>query len=177
MSTYEYNDLFLKCQSTGIYHMFTFDIKNSKRIENGNWRMVSQIRLILNMYRKIQEKEILENKTILVFEDGFRHFGEGRCNEFGFKEEPFVYGDMIGLTVYRNSITKEEILKIFEEEKEYLQMDYDFHIADGYYETNNWVEGNEKYFREYCMKLLSNMHKPYNKYIRKELVKQKLSKK
>ena len=174
MSAYEYNDLFLKCQRTGLYHMFTFDIKNSKKIENTDWRMISQTRLILNVYRKIQEKEILENRKILVFEEGFRHFGEGRNNEFGFKEEPFIYGDLIGLTVYRNSITKEEILKIFEEEKEYLQIDFDFHMADGYYETNNWIEGNEKYFRGYCMDLLSNLHKPYNKSVRKELVKQKI---
>lgn len=173
MSAYEYNDLFLKCQQTGLYHMFTFDIKNSKSIENGNWRMISQFRLILNIYRRIKEKEVLENKKILVFEEDFCHLGEGRNSEFGFKEEPFVYGDMVGLTVYRNSITREEVLKIFKEEKEYLQIDFDFHISDGYYETNNWILGNEKYFRGYCMDLLSNMHKPYNEDIRKELIKQK----
>ena len=58
MSAYEYNDLFLKCQRTGLYHMFTFDIKNSKKIENTDWRMSSQTRLILNVYR---------NTGVLVF--------------------------------------------------------------------------------------------------------------
>ena len=171
MSTFEYNDLFLKCQETGLYHMFVFDIVDSKKLDpkQANWRMISQIRLILNMYRRLQEKELLENKKILVFEEEFTHLGEERKNCFGFKQEPFVLGDLIGLTVYRGSITREEILKIYEEEKEYLQIPFDFHIADGYYETNNYEEGNEKYFRGYCIDLLSNLHKPYNKVIRKQL--------
>ena len=58
-----------------------------------------------------------------------------------------------------------------EEEKEYLQIPFDFHIADGYYETNNWVEGKDKYFRGYCIDLLSNLHKDYNKEVRKKLKK------
>lgn len=175
MSTFEYNDLFLKCQGTGLYHMFVFDIVGSKALERkqANWRMISQFRLILNIYRRIQEIEILENKKILLREEGFSHLGERRLNCFGFKQEPFVFGDLIGLTVYRNSITKEEVLKIYEEEKEYLQIPFDFHIADGYYETNNYEEGNEKYFRGYCIDLLSNLHKPYNEEIRKQLKKVK----
>ena len=32
MSTFEYNDLYLKCQDTGIYHMYVFDIKDSKKM-------------------------------------------------------------------------------------------------------------------------------------------------
>ena len=173
MSTFEYNDLFLKCQETGLYHMFVFDIVGSKNIksEQSNWRMISQFRLILNMYRRLQEIEKLENKKILLCEEGFSHLGERRPNCFGFKQEPFVLGDLIGLTVYRGSITSEEVLKIYEEEKEYLQIPFDFHVAEGYYETNNYEEGNKKYFRGYCIDLLSNLHKPYNKQLRKQLEK------
>ena len=47
------------------------------------------------------------------------------------------------------------------------------HLADGYSETNNYEEGNEKYFRGYCIDLLSNLHKDYNKEVRKALQKQK----
>ena len=32
MSTFEYNDLYLKCQNSGIYHMYIFDIKDSKKM-------------------------------------------------------------------------------------------------------------------------------------------------
>ena len=31
MSTFEYNDLYLKCQDTDIYHMFVFDMIGSKK--------------------------------------------------------------------------------------------------------------------------------------------------
>lgn len=174
MSTHEYNDLFLKCQETGKYHVFTFDIKNSKRIterENAQYKLIE---LNIMMYRMIQEKEIKENKKILVFEDGFTKFGERRLNEFGYKQEPFLYGDLIGFTVYRDTITKEDVLNIFNISKKILNINFEFHLADGYYETNDYVEGSEKYFRGYCIDLLSNLHKPYNKEIRKKLQKQKL---
>ena len=41
----------------------------------------------------------------------------------------------------------------------------------GYYETDDWTEGQDKYFRGYCIDLLSNLHKPYNERLRKELEK------
>ena len=175
MSTYQYNDLFLKCQETGKYHVFSFDIVGSKKMDRKT-RSDAQfkiIELILMVYRKIEKKQIEENKKILVFEDEFTKLGEERLNVFGYKQEPFIYGDLIGLTVYRDSITTDEVLDIFNKCKTALEINFEFHIADGYYETNNWIEGQSKYFRGYCIDLLSNLHKPYNKQVRKELVKLK----
>ena len=80
----------------------------------------------------------------------------------------------MGFTVYRDSITNEEVINIFNECKKIIGIDYDFHIADGYYETDDWCLANEKYFRGHCIDLLSNLHKPYNKKIRKELEKIKM---
>lgn len=173
LSTNEYNDLFLKCQKTGMYHIFTFDIVNSKKMTESD-RYDAQFKLIelnLMMYRLIQEKEQKEKRKILVFEDGFTKLGELRLNNFGYKQEPFIYGDLIGFTVYRDAITKEEVLNIFNKSKSALNINFEFHLADGYYETNNWIEGNTKYFRGYCIDLLSNLHKPYNKAVRKRLIK------
>lgn len=175
MSTHEYNDLFIKCQTTGKYHVFTFDIKGSKKMEITE-RAQTQYKLIelnLMMYKMIQEKEKTENRKILVFEEGFSKFGEYRLNEFGCKQEPFLFGDLIGFTVYRDSITNNEVIEIFNKCKNALNIDFEFHLADGYYETNNWLEGNEKYFRGYCIDLLSNLHKPLYKDVRKELKKVK----
>ena len=45
MSTHEYNDLYLKCQDNGIYHMFVFDIINSKKMSSKN-RYEAQIKMI-----------------------------------------------------------------------------------------------------------------------------------
>lgn len=170
MSTLEYNDLFLKCQDTGLYHVFTFDIKDSKNLENREEIQFKIIELIKNIYKRIQVQEQQENKRILVFENDFVNLGE-KTNGFGFKQEPFILGDVVGLTTYRDSIQTEEVLKIFEEEKNKLNLNIDFHIADGYYETNDYTEGREKYFRGYCIDLLSNLHKEKNKNIRNKILK------
>ena len=159
MSTFEYNDLFLRCQETGIYHVFTFDVKNSKKINSSDREQLQYklIELILTMYKMLQKKE---KKKILVFEEDFSHLEDNKkTNGFGLKIEPFILGDMVVLTTYKDSITNEEILSLFNKLKNDLEIDYDFHINDGYYETNDWVEANKKYFRGHCIDLLSNMHK------------------
>lgn len=175
MSTHEYNDLFLKCQNTGKYHVFTFDIKDTKKMTKDQ-RLQAQYKIIelaMMMYKIIEEKELKGNKKILVFESEFTKLGEPRKNIFGYKQEPFLFGDLIGFTVYRDTITNNEVIEIFNKCKKVLNIEFEFHLADGYYETNNWVEGNEKYFRGYCIDLLSNLHKDYNKQVRKALQKQK----
>ena len=174
MSTYEYNDLFLKCQDNGKYHVFIFDIKNSKKMADRINARYKLIELNIMMYRMIQEEEKKQNKKILVFEEGFTKFGDNRLNNFGYKQEPFIYGDLIGFTVYRDTITKQSVLNIFNKAKAFLNINFEFHIADGYYETNDYLEGITKYFRGYCIDLLSNLHKPYNNGVRKQLEKQKL---
>ena len=52
MSTYEYNDLFIKCQETGKYHVFTFDIEGSKSMNNKT-RYEAQIKLSNEIYATI----------------------------------------------------------------------------------------------------------------------------
>ena len=170
MSSFEYNDLFLKCQNTGLYHIFTFDIKNSKTIDNRYEIQEKLIQMILNIYKQIQLKEQEENKKILVFEEGFVKLGE-KTNCFGLKQEPFIIGDVVGLTTYRNSISTQEVLEIFQREKENVELNVEFHIADGYYETNDYTEGKDKYFRGYCIDLLSNMHKDKNKKLKEKILK------
>lgn len=170
MSTFEYNDLFLKCQSTGLYHVFTFDIKNSRMIDNRQEVQEKLIQMILNMYKRIQEKEQQENKKILVFEEDFVSLGK-QTKGFGLKQEPFIIGDVVGLTTYRDSISNEEVLNIFQEEKEKLNLNVEFHIASGYYETNDYGMADKKYFRGYCIDLLSNLHKEKNTTIRNKILK------
>lgn len=171
MSTVEYDDLFLNCQDTGLYHVFGFDIKDSKSLENRYEVQEKLIKMILNIYKRIEEKEIQENKRILVFESDFVRLGE-KTNGFGLKQEPFILGDFVGLTTYRDSISNEEVLNMFKEEKEKLNLNVEFHIADGYYETNNYEEGNTKYFRGYCIDTLMKLHKKQSAKIRKKIMKQ-----
>lgn len=172
MSTSEYNDLFLKSQNTGKYHVFTFDIKNSRTLENRGIIQENLIKMILNIYKRLKEKEQNENKKILVFEKDFVNIGE-KTPGFGLKQEPFILGDVVGLTTYRDSISNEEVLEIFLQEKDKLNLNVDFNIADGYYETNIYEEGNIKYFRGYCIDLLTNLHKEKNREIRNKLLEKR----
>ena len=43
-----------------------------------------------------------------------------------------------------------------------FDIDFDLHISDGYYETNDYGEAGTRYFRGYCIDLLSNFHKEKN---------------
>ena len=88
-------------------------------------------------------------------------------NKFGMLFEPWIFGDTFGFTIYRNSIPKEIILSIYEKHKQELNITFDFHIADAYYETNKWEEGSKLFFRGYCMDILSNYHKDYYHHLRK----------
>ena len=170
MSSFEYNDLFIKCQKYAPDNMFTFDIKDSKKLDKKT-RLEAQYKLInlaTLLYTKIKTKEIKDKKRILVFDNNFLNLNKKRIS-FGIKTDPFILGDMFGITVYRDSITKEELMALFYNCKEILNINFDFHYMDGYYETNDWCEGKTKYFRGYCIQTLSELHKPYNKKLRKIL--------
>ena len=162
MSSIEYNDLFLLCQDTGKYHMFTFDIVGSKKMDkftrkNAQYKM---IKLMKSMYQLLTEIQQKLGKQILVFEEDFIPYDAGvGVKGFGMKQEPFLIGDVFGFTVYRDSIDKDTIMQIYEYFKDSLDIDFEFHIADGYYETNDYALGGTQYFRGYCMDTLSNLHK------------------
>lgn len=162
MSTYEYNDLYLKCQNNGQYHVFVFDIKDSKKmnIQTRNAAQNKMIKLMINIYKTIEKIEKSTNRKILVFEEDFVAFKSYTSYKgFGVKQEPFLYADTFGFTVYRDSIDKEIIYFIYENYKKLLEIDFDFHIADGYYQTNKYELGGSLYFRGYCIDLLSTIHK------------------
>ncbi len=48
---------------------------------------------------------------------------------------------------------------IFEETKKELQIPYEFHKAHGFYETDEYAEGNHLYFRGYLIQQLNTKHK------------------
>lgn len=162
MSTFEYNDLYLKCQDTGIYHMFVFDMIGSKKM-SPQYRLESQYKMIELMNKIYETLEVLEtklNKKILVFDRDFVTYKSNLPYKgFGFKQEPFLFGDTFGFTIYRDSLDEKLIYDIYFKIKKELNIEFDFHLSNGYYETNNYLEGQKKYFRGYCMDLLSTFHK------------------
>lgn len=81
-------------------------------------------------------------------------------NSFGYLQKPFLIdGDTIGFTVLRGQINEELVDFIFEETKKELQIPYEFHKAHGYYETDDYAEGNHLYFRGYLIQELNTKHK------------------
>lgn len=165
MSYGEYKNLFDKAQANGNYHMFIFDIKNSKSYGK-ELEMIEEIsrKLILNLYCKLEKLEKENGKVILHRNKDFYNFFEKQgAISNGSLCEPFQFGDMFGLTIVRNSIDKGEIYQIFEKEKEKLNIYWEFHMLDGYYETDDYGEGCRKYYRGYCMQQLEELSKKLGK--------------
>lgn len=176
MSTYEYYDMFIERQDKGNYHMFVFDIKDSKKMDKEKRKNASiqMQQLMHKIYNEIKEIERLSKTKILITNiDGIVPYEERNkvMNKFGMLFEPFLFADTFGFTIYKNTLSKETILSIYEKYKQELNITFDFHIADAYYETNKWEEGNKYFFRGYCIDILSNYHKEYNKILRKKKTK------
>lgn len=165
MSTFEYNDLFVLSQDSGRYHVYTFDIVNSKKMD-AEVRKIAQeklIKLMMSIYQLIGEIQEKLGIQILVFDDDFVTYDSGLpLNGFGMKREPFLIGDTFGFTIYRDTLDNDTILSMYEYFRNKLDIDFDLHISDGYYETNDYGEAGTKYFRGYCIDLLSNFHKEKN---------------
>lgn len=166
-----YLDLFLKCQEKGKYRIFTFDIKNSKQMKNRYQAQVQIFNLIDNIYSDLKQLEIKLNKKILLDEEGYTHYTEVNNGGFAFKYEPFNIGDMVGLTIYNGSIDTDIVYEIFEKNKKQLNIDFDFNINSGVYETDDYGQGNKECFRGYCIQIVSNLHKEEYKNVRKSMEK------
>lgn len=158
MSWEQYNDMWKKSQKDGKYHLFCFDLKGSKNIKK---YFCADIKLLLyRVYFKIMDKEKELNKLILhkskLFNDGFR----------GDLFEPFfISGDFFGFTILRGSMTSKDVYNIVKITKEELNFQYLMHYADGYYETDDYNERIDLYFRGYCMCYLNNNMKKKKKTI------------
>ena len=153
MSFDEYQDMYEKCQDYAPYHMFLYDLKNSKQITDP--RRQQQLKnLLYHVYHKIEKLEQKTHQVILHRSPLFS------SHSFGYLQEPFLIdGDTIGFTVLRGQIDEELVDFIFEETKKELQIPYEFHKAHGFYETDEYAEGNHLYFRGYLIQELNTKHK------------------
>ncbi len=163
----EYYDLFLKAQKRGLYQMFVFDIVKSRSYEeSGQIKEISRL-LVSNVYQRLKELENKLNIKILHhinIDDIEEHF-------IDYAYEPFQSGDCFGFTILRDSIDKKEVYKIFEEEKNKLNVYWDFHKIDGYYETDDFLLGLKEYYRGYCRAQLEDLSKLKDKKTKRILKK------
>lgn len=173
MSCSEYFDLYLNCQDTAPYHLFVYDMVDSKQHAEAS-RQVHLLRLIFGLESKVEQLERKTGRTILHRGTPIIHNGlvqknghyqmEPQWKSNQMRREDLVdpvcmQGDCLVLTVLRDRITAQEMDVLFEETKKELRIPYDFHKANGYYETDEWTEGQTRYFRGYAIALLSSFHK------------------
>lgn len=154
MSYLEYDDLFEKAQITGKYMLFCFDVKDSQKIlPNSNREIYNKLNsLLYNVYQKIKKIEEIKQIKILHKNNALVSLwnlgkSDGRVDLY----EPAIFGDSAYLTVIRDTITPNLVYNIWEEEKEKLKIDYEFHKTYGYYDTDDYNKRGELYFRGYCM--------------------------
>lgn len=64
MSTFEYNDLYLKCQDTGLYHIYIFDIKGTENMPPAirKYAQIKMIELMNKIYTAIEKIEEMTGK-------------------------------------------------------------------------------------------------------------------
>jgi len=166
MSTSEYYDLCYKAQNNldAKYHIFVFDIKGSKEMPKEE-RCDAQVKmeeLMLKMYAEIENIEIKEDREILLRECIVSYNDRNKVNKkFGMLFEPFLFADTFGFTVYKDSISREEVLEIYDKFKGELGINFSFNINDLYYETNDYSMGGILFFRGYAIDIASNLHKDY----------------
>ena len=156
MSWEEYNDMYEKAQINGKCHMYVFDMKNSKEILKDEY-IYNKLTDLLNLtYAKIQDLEKKRKIKILHMSE-FLNVDNSRGDTI----EPIHFmGDLLVFTTIRDSIYREEVYKLFKESKKELDLKhYQFHFADGYYETDNYIEANKEYFRGYCIAYLEDKSK------------------
>lgn len=177
MAYEEYFDLYLLAQekSDAPYYIVSFDVANSKSMKaEESIRMHKNINVIVKyVYNKLIEFEKELKKQIVIKDERFfkpwaYSYFKGNWN--GNYMDPFVFGDCFQFTVLRDTISKDQIIKLVNECKDKLEMKESFHIADGYYETNNYDEALDKFYRGYCIQTLETLHKSR---VQKELKKMK----
>lgn len=171
MSYDEYKSLFDKCQKEAPYHLFVYDMINSRQVKDMHKRQSDMARLIFAVYGEIENIEKQTQKIILHRSKDLKY-----CklkNKDGIYEvqypgnikradllEPFVLsGDLMGFTIERGTLSPLQVDYIFEQKKKELGLNYSFHKANGFYETDKWEEADKKYFRGYCIQQLEQNSK------------------
>jgi len=147
MSWNEYNDLFYEAQKSGEYHLFIFDLKGSRK----GYNYLDILELRKSIYSRLKELEIKQNIKII-------HTPVEKARE----DRIGILGDLFSIIIIRDTLQANDIYQIFMEEKQRLNILHEFHYDNAFYETDDWILGRQKYYREYCILFLDNRSKHKN---------------
>jgi hypothetical protein len=144
MSWDEYNNMFYTSQKSGEYHLFIFDIRGSKK----GYNSLDILELRKSIFCRLKKIELERNIKII-----HTPIEEIRGDRSG------ILGDLFSIIIIRDTLQSEDVYQIFTEEKKRLNILYEFHYDDGFYETDDWILGLDMYYREYCILFLDNKSK------------------
>ena len=174
MSAEEYNNLLLACQDTGAYRVFTFDIEDSKQYKPEDRYMAYRESCIV-MERVYQDLKMLQEQTgrqILLDDKQFKPVTQMAILENA-GQVPYdwfiIDGDAFGITIHNGSVAPEVVDQVFDHNREELGTTTGYHKYDIAYETNEYGQGNDQYFRGYAIMMSSNMHKKENKHLKRRI--------
>ena len=161
----EYLDLYIAAQENpnAKYYVVSFDVIDSKKMPSEARRNLQlDIETIMKyVYEKLLEKEKELNREIVIKDDRFIRPWDNKSPSYnGNFIDPSIFGDNFQFTVLRGTVSKDEIIELVNEIKRKLNFNVEFHISDGYYETNEYAEGGTKFYRGYCLQTLERLHKP-----------------
>ena len=118
------------------------------------------------LFIKVKNLEILHKSDDLYYgklkkdQEGYKiEYPERKLPREDLLEPFLVAGDLMGFTIKRGTLNSKQVDYIFEQKKKELGINYSFHKANGFYETDKWEEGAEKYFRGYCIQQLEENSK------------------
>jgi len=158
MAYEEYLDLFYNAQKHECpYRAFMFDVVNSKNEKGYYNNRSSYFKLIFSVIKEIKVLEIKENKKILLDDENNIFFTKNKGDQN--LSNPMLLGDMVCFFVKENSISTEQMKKIFSRCMEKENINYNFHFATGAYETNIYAEGSTKLFKGYTAQILEKISK------------------
>ena len=184
MAFQEYYDLYLLAQLNpeAPYYVVSFDTIGSRLLPRDKRERLTynMIFIMKYVYGKLLEKEQELGRDVVIKDERFKTPWDPLAHDMrdcNYKD-PSILGDNFEFTVLRDTVTKEEIIEWVNECREKLNMEEEFHIADGYYETNNYGEGGTKLWRGYCLQILEKFHKEEVqkelKQVRKKLIRKQL---
>ena len=135
-------------------------------------RQSNLIKLLFAVYEELEKIEKTSNVSILhrsenLYYTKLKRNVKGYSIEYPKEQitradllEPFLLtGDLMGFTIKRDSLSANQVDYIFEQKKKELKINYSFHKANGFYETDKWEQAQEKYFRGYCIQQLEENSK------------------
>ena len=141
MSYMEYVDMYEKAQEKKSDKItIIIDVVNSKN----NPVYIKERMNIIKMMEELTSKNYFE-----IITDNKRLFKDNK--------KFIILGDLFAITIKANdsiSNIMKKYLNIIKTLKEKYSIHVDFHYNSCYYETDDWVEGNSKYYSGYAIQQL-----------------------